>query len=185
MAGIESLPRYSIRYDLPPPQLGNSLFYIDHSAVRWLEGDEPGVQPGAFRVAPLTGFLQAVVNNTWITQATWDGLNGTWQGNLSGDLTFTHEPGVISFDTTTTTNFRLQTALGGAGAGTYTFWWSVNGLGDPVTNTGWTQFYDYDDPANTIDPVQDVDSIEFRLIATNVPAEGLHNWVVEGYASAI
>jgi len=181
VGGIESEPLYTERVTLPPPQLGNSLSYIDMATNNWFEGYTPGVvDNGTFQRSD-QNYLQAVVTNTWgSTPPTWssnfpDGWLGT--SGVAG-FVFEMEAGAVPFDPPLTSgspiSFRLQTTTE-ASAGTYSFEWAVNGLGV------WTSFVD-GDTANT--GQNTVSSLEFRLTGSNVPVEGLRNWVVEVYASA-
>ena len=186
VGGRESVnPAFTPLITLPPPQLGNSLFYLDHAANNWLEGQTPGAETSStWQISSITGYLQAVVTNTW-EGGSWstvfpDGWLGT---SGSGSFTYTHETGVNTFDPplSATTDIRLQTTIESNPGGVYTFWYAFDGGGDPVTDVGWTEFFDGDIADNGVNTTT---SIEFRIKGSSVPAEGLRNWVVEGYASA-
>ena len=177
VGGLRSTAVYSQVYDLPPPQLGNSLFYLDHAANAWLEGDNPGAIFDLCSRNPATGFLIGDSNQTWATGGTWEGTGaGTWQGAPVTTFTYTHEAGVISFDTPITSNIRVEfttdTALG---AGTFVCRYAIDG----GTFTG-NEF----DPGDIITNPGTITTMEFEIEVTGAPDDGLRNWVLEGYASA-
>jgi hypothetical protein len=180
VGNLQSVPLYTAPITLAAPQLGNSLFYLDFAANNWLEGQTPGaVPPGDWQVSGVTGYLQALVTNDWGTDpSSWaTSFTDGWLGiSGAGGFTYTLETGVINFDPVlpALTDIRVEYTTE-ASMGNYVVNYAFNGSGVfvPLPIGGIIDNLD-----NT------TSSVEFQLVGTTIPAEGLRNWIVEGYASA-